>query len=289
MKKQDQVGFRLPDVKVKIKPIIKPTPFIPNTNHVAAFLAPNAKNRFSVPINQTGYYVDILDEREKDYFESQESGLSLEKGDLSVYKKENNFWEKFELILGKEEVILDLSNPIDYMKYKLILFLKNYFCFSSDKINTRASYKYLVIDLNQEIEKQSNDFDLKTEAYIRFAELKTSRKKMLDFLKLIGKSFTSNVSDDVMKSEIAKFIESKNGAKQFIEILSDPNYEYKVLFRDALRIAEIVRKDKIYYTKDLRELGRNEEEVIEFLSNPINQEIFIELQHKVKKNDGSRV
>lgn len=276
-------GFTLPNRKVLVKPIIKPSAFIPDTNHLAAFLAPSAQNRYVVPVTRNGDFVNILTNEEKTYLESDESGTGFKTNDLSVYKKENNFWQTFEIRLNKETLELDLSDPMDYIQYKVMLALKDYFCTDSDRQNTKNSYKYLIIDSAEEVIKKSNLADLKMEAYIKFSEIKGSKTKMINFIKVMGKAVAPNSTDDFLRTEIANLIESKDGAEKFLKIMNDPHFDYKVTFRDGIRSGAIIKRDGVFYTKNSIELGRNEEQVLYFLSDPMNQEIYIDIESKIKQ------
>lgn len=40
---------------------------------------------------------------------------------LSIYKKEDNYWDNYQVRLGKGETPLNLSNPNDYINYKVLL------------------------------------------------------------------------------------------------------------------------------------------------------------------------
>ena len=46
--------------------------------------------------------------------------MGLEENALSIYKKQNNFWENYTVRLTKGETYLDLSDPNDYIKYNII-------------------------------------------------------------------------------------------------------------------------------------------------------------------------
>lgn len=277
------VKFKLPNKKILVKPIIKATPFISDTNHVASFLAPNAHNRYCVPVARNGNYVNILTNEEKEYFESPESGTSFKSNDLSVYKKEDNFWESFEIRLGKETKELNLSDPIDYITYKVLLANKDIICDNVDKQFLKVSYKYVLVDAEEELVKKSSESETKMDAYIKFNEIKNSRVKMINFIKVMGKAVAPNSSDDFLKTEIMNLIESKGGSAKFLEIMNDPFFEVKVTFRDSVRQGLIIKRDGAFFTKDLKELGRSESQVIEHLADPLNQDTLILLESKLKQ------
>ena len=58
--------------------------------------------------------------------------MGLEYNALSVYKRENNFWDDSndigisKVALRKQDNYFDLSKPEDYIKYKILLANKNF-------------------------------------------------------------------------------------------------------------------------------------------------------------------
>ena len=76
---------------------------------------------FVVPtLRSTGQYKNILTNAEKDFLEE---ALGLDYNALSVYKKENNYWDNYMVRIDDAKVglHLDLSDPEDYIKYKVLL------------------------------------------------------------------------------------------------------------------------------------------------------------------------
>lgn len=76
----------------------------------------NATKTFTVPvIASTGSLKNVLTNDEKDYFEN------LLGVNLSVHNKKDNYWHNYQVRLTKSDTYLDLSNPEDYIKYKVLL------------------------------------------------------------------------------------------------------------------------------------------------------------------------
>jgi len=89
----------------------------------------NAVKKYSLPIlASSGLYKNPLTTDEKNYLESI---LDI---DLSIYKKNDNFWDDSngngisQVVLTKNDNILDLSKPSDYLKYKILLANSNTIC-----------------------------------------------------------------------------------------------------------------------------------------------------------------
>ncbi len=84
--------FTLPEKKVLVVPVRRKGRWLPD-NHEASFLFKHSYFQVVVPKDgRTGELKDPLTKEERDYFESKDSGMALEKGDLSTLKKENNFY-----------------------------------------------------------------------------------------------------------------------------------------------------------------------------------------------------
>ena len=96
---------------------------ITNPKHVLyGGMAENAVRIFGVPKLSSGSYVNVLTNQEKTCIEE---ALGLEVNALSIYKKQDNFWDNFNVRLTKQDTVLNLSRPEDYLKYKVLLANKN--------------------------------------------------------------------------------------------------------------------------------------------------------------------
>ena len=67
---------------------------------------------------------------------------------MSMYKKENNFWSDAypnginSVTLHKQDNYFDLSNPVDYIKYKILLANKNLIAPSLQVLEDRPKATY---------------------------------------------------------------------------------------------------------------------------------------------------
>ena len=111
--------------KITIRHINKQTGLVTDPKHVLyGGMAENAKKTYTVPMLRSGLFCDILTKDEKDYLEYV---MGLEPNALSIYNKTDNFWSTANpkgistVTLMKQDNQLDLSNPTDYIKYKILL------------------------------------------------------------------------------------------------------------------------------------------------------------------------
>ena len=113
--------FTLPNKKVLVVPVRRKGRWLPD-NHEASFLFKHSYFQVVVPKDgKTGELRDPLTPEERAYFENKASGLALNSGDLSTLKKDDNFWTNFRVKLDKNVLQLDLSKPMDYLRYKVLL------------------------------------------------------------------------------------------------------------------------------------------------------------------------
>ena len=105
--------------KVIVRHVPKVSGLVSNPKHIYyGGMAENAIRYYTVPQLQSGKYVNVLTNDEKEFLEET---MGLEVNALSIYKKENNYWDNFKIRLTKHDTVLDLSYPDDYIKYKVLL------------------------------------------------------------------------------------------------------------------------------------------------------------------------
>lgn len=276
--------FSLPNKKIEIRPIKKATSFIPDLNHVASFLAPGAKRIYTTPIARNGQYVAFLTEEEREFLESPESGLALKTSDLSFYKKENNYFDELYVELGKSTISWDLSNPHNYIAYKMLLANTDDIAPSEQHVKRKPTYKYVIVDLNEVLEQKSKEVDLEELAWEQFGKIKKSRAKMINVLKVFGKRVSENVSDDFLKSEIKKIMDSPGGFQKFIDLCNDEDFDLKVLIEDAIANGVLVKERSKYMFVEGDMLGVDLFDAINALKDTKNQNTLLMLKTKLKNS-----
>lgn len=105
---------------IVVRYIPRESGMITNPKHVFyGGMSENATRTFTVPIlESSGRFKNVLTNEEKAYLEEV---MGLEYNTLSIYKKDDNFWENYTVRLTKGDTFLDLSDPNDYIKYKVLL------------------------------------------------------------------------------------------------------------------------------------------------------------------------
>lgn len=274
--------FKLPNKTVIVKPIIKSTYMIPDTNHIAAFLARGSFNDYGLrQLDSNGNYVNPFTKEEKEFFEdSSRSGLAFEYGDLSIYGREGeNYWDDFQIKLQKDPVTLDLNNPMDYIKYKVLLTNTKEICPSYELINTKATYKYYIEDEQQLDLSESNAADVEERAWEIFGEVKGSHAKMADILYVYGKGVAENSTDDFLKRQLRALI--KQDFERFVRVCDDPSFHTSLLIQKAIRVGAIKKSGTAYMTEHGDKIADGIRDTVLYIDDPKNQEFRFNLEQKV--------
>lgn len=235
--------------KITVRYISKQRGMITNPKHVFyGGMGENSKRVFTVPIlSSTRTYKNILTDEEKAFLEEY---MGLEYNDLSIYKKVNNYWSGYKVELTKYDTILHLSNPDDYIKYKVLLANSDLIAPSLEVLqNTpKATYQFVLVSEEDEAQGMNKQLSYNQRAYVKFGEY----QKDPDTLKLIietidGRPIADNTKLDFLQAKIGEII--LNDAKLFCKIAEDPYLKTKVLIRRAHNAGILVKRGTYYYTK----------------------------------------
>lgn len=278
--------FRLPNKKIYIKPIIKKGRWLDPT-HSGNFMYDNTKLTLSVPLHiSTGQLVDPLTAEEREFFEDKRlSGLDFKEGDLSVYKKENkitgdlNYWLNFEYRIHKNQGVvqddtvlaeLNLSDPMDYIKYKVCLTNSlpgGMVAPSWNKRFDQGTYRIVLVDADVEDDLSANEADKLSEAWAFYGTIQNSQTKLLEVLMvywLENRKATRPPADakiEWLKKEVSKVI--KENVDGFLNLIKS-NYEEKLLINTAVKYGAIQINGKFFQTADGVPLGESLRDVILF-------------------------
>ena len=158
--------------KVIVRFVPKDNDNIVDRKHVAfGGMMDNAVRGFTVPMLSNGTYRNVLTDNEKSYLEEI---LGLEINGLSVYNKKDNFWDDYLIRLNKQDTILDLSIPEDYIKYKVLLANKDTIAPSMKELKEarKATYEYVIMEPNEEFADSRNRVNNTMKCYEEFGAIK---------------------------------------------------------------------------------------------------------------------
>lgn len=278
--------FTLPEKKVSIKLVKRKGGWLPG-NHEASDLFKHSYWRFVVPRRRdNGELVDPLSKNERAYFESPEAGLSLKQGDLSIHKKEDNYWKSYEIKLDKNVKQLDLSIPTDYIRYKVLLANTDTVAPDAESEFKKGTYKFKLVEEGWEVEQTAKTASSNMEAYKAFGRIMDSPTKMRDFLNVYNsskpgtKSVPKNAKKEFLVTEVEKIITSNTS--EFLNTINDDNYDTKLLIYSALISRAIIREGTDYVIEGKGTIGYNLNEVVDYIKNPANNEDVLKVKARIE-------
>lgn len=277
-------NFTLPDTKVTVRFIKRRRGMAANVadNHIiSGGMLPNAKKKFCAPVQASnGVIVNVLTKEEKDYLEGI-TGLNL-----SVY---GDFWNTFYVTLSKDDNsnIFQLSNPMDYISYKMLLSLKDDIAPSWDKRNVKKTYQFVITEEGEIQNETKAKLDVKKEAFKAYIRMEDDKDKLLGVLKLLSNQpISENSTLDWVQGKVESYIDAS--PQSFLNVLNDPYLQTKVLINKAIERKIILKKGNKYETVDGLILAKNGENpsfnnAVKYLEDDKNQEIRLLLEAKVNE------
>lgn len=269
----------LVDKKVKVTPIIRGNSWL-HKGHDGEFMYTGCKYSYCLPYDlKRGKLYNLLNKEEQTFFENE---LFLKPGDLSIYKKEDNFWHKFRVDVDKNGISLDLSDVIDNLRFRLLSICPSIATSWSNRFNS-GEFKFALVDNDVEIEDRVKIKDKRKKAYKFLGSIENNWDKMYDFLKVFGRKPASNASKDFLQTEIDKIIEDNSSLDSLISIIEDKNYEIKVFIEKALQSKALNKTGKTQYSLPGGDVvGSTLENTIEYLLDPKNQDIYLTVKAQIE-------
>lgn len=284
--------------RVIVRFVPKPNALVTDPKHVlGGGMAQNATRSYVVPIlSSTGTYKNVLTKNEMAFLEQV---MGLEHGSLSIYKRDNNFWDDRnpsgvgKVTLHKDDNILDLSIPIDYIKYKVLLANSDYIASSLEELEShpKATYQYVIISENAEAKSNLNKADTIMKCYMEFGKIEDNYDTLRVIIELLeGRSISPQVKPDFLKGKIIEWI-SRN-PKMFLAIIQDELLPAKVLINKCVEAGLIGKKNDAYYLKEddspLCEVNQDStlDNAARYISSVKRQKLKYSLEAKLKGSTG---
>lgn len=274
--------------RIIVKHLPKETGLVTNPNHLLyGGMAESAVRWFTVPRLSSGAYVNVLTNSEKIYLEEV---MGLEYNALSIYNKVDNYWDNFMVRLTKQDNYLDLSNPEDYIKYKVLLANRDYIAPSLQEVedHPKATYQFVIIHENEESKASKKKLSATMQAYMEFGKIQENPDILRTIIETIdGRPVAKTSKIDFLQDKVGKLIQADS--KLFIKVVTDPMLNTKVLIKKAVEEGLISNRGGMLYLKsDGTPLcGDNEEPTLNFaakyLNMPKHQELKLSLEAKLKQ------
>ena len=290
---RDNLVNCLRNEKVIVRFIARAKGMITDPRHILfGGMAAGSKIKFTTPLLRSGQYADVLTKEEKKFLEYK---LGLEPNALSVHNRTNNFWSdangqgigRIELIKGDNP--LDLSQPIDYIKYKILLNNKDQIAPSIQVLQDKpkATYKFVIISESDTAKAANTKVTIKAQAYMEFGKINEDKEKMRVIIETIdGRPTAANSTVEYLQGKIGELIEANT--KMFLQVVKDPFLDNKVLIKKAIEAGLISNRGNYLYLRDgnvpLCEHGQEPTMNIaaKYLSLPKHQDLKFSIEAKVK-------
>jgi hypothetical protein len=269
--------------KVKVEPIKRSSDWLPAESD-SAFMNTGAKIEYVVPrLQRSGMLLDPLDDltnEEKDKV-ARELGFK-NADDLNINKKEKeNFWINRTVFVDKNGKFLDLSNIGDFISYKILEVNLETIAPSFTDRYEKGTYKFALVFEAEEDKLKNTKVDAKRDAYMLFGKIDGSAKKMSDFLWIYyltdkeAKRLPNNPGVDYLRGEIGRVIEERTGT--FLSIMTDPEFESKVLIQKAINNGFIHRDGQTFTVFGEPTSKNTLEGLINYLKDERNNNIRLSL------------
>ena len=279
--------------RVIIRHIPKESGMVTNPKHILfGGMAENAVRTFVVPRLSSGVFVNILTDSEKAFLEEV---MGLEYNALSIYKKVDNFWNDSNesgisrVRLTKQDNYLNLADPEDYIRYKILLANKDYIAPSLQALqdSPKATYQFVIISEGDETKSAKDNMSATMKCYKEFGKIENDINTLRVIVETIdGRPTAPTAKLEFLQGRINALIQADS--KIFLRVITDPMLSTKVLIKRAIEAGLISNRGNYLYLKSdntpLCEV--NEEPTLniaaKFLNAPKNQEIKFALEAKLK-------
>lgn len=278
----ENTEFTFPKKRIFLKPITRKGGWLP-PNHDGNFMFTGTGAKYVVPSDTHGNLNLVANETE---LRTLEKAMAVPEGYLSPNKPDKeNYWKDFKtnLKLSKDGLRLNLENPNDYKLFIIARSNTDFIAPNWDSRLNKATYRFAMIDEAEETKAKASEADTTADVWIQYGQISTSDVKMKNALKLlnIGTNIKvpKSVTSEFLKSELKKFAEKE--PKKFLSILKDEDFTLKADILSAVDSKAISKDGLKYYITGNPDLKMTFDGLVEYLKNPENQDILIELKERI--------
>lgn len=289
----DEVVSCLRNERIIVRHVPRASGMVSNPKHVLyGGMAEGSKKTFTVPRLTSGTFVNVLTKAEKAFLEDI---MGLEYDALSVYKKNNNFWDDSnpegisKVTLSKQDNFFNLADPEDYIRYKILLANKDYIAPSLQVLQDqpKVTYQFVIIAEGEETKSAKQNMSATMQSYKEYGKIEDDFNKLRVIVETIdGRPTAPNVKHEFLQTKVNDLIQANS--KLFLKVVSDPLLDAKVLIKRSIEAGLIYKRGDFHY---LRSDGNplceaNEEPTLNiaarYLNSPKHQEIKFTLEAKLK-------
>ena len=227
---------------------------------------------------------NMLDPEDKDFWNK-----------VKLLKPDNiEFWNKIELSVGNEPMHIDINDPYDRIKLCAIeaggfsLVAKSYEDAKSkpkppkfyldkeeETVSTRTEYKKMRNKALSELQKLFDKNSTKLFYVAKVVDASSTQYKKSTPLDILYENMDEFIHGDGAESNVERAVTN------FLDIVGTDMETLKIrsIVKDSSFFKYITHKSDghIYHTKKNALMGRNVSDVVEFLKNPLNEDILDDL------------
>ena len=247
-------------------------------------LADGATITMVLPMLRNGSYVDPLTTEEKNFLEDY---MSLEPNALSIHRKNDNFWDNFSVEIGKQGEVLDLSDPMNYITYKVLLANRTLVAPSLEvlKNSPLETYRFVLVTDGEVSAATSAKVSTKSACWKEYSKIENNKDLLSSLYESItGITLDSNTKLEVYQEKVTDQID--RNPERFLNAAKDPLLQYRALIKKAVDNKVIERRGDYYYYNNNPLCAKNENPTItvaaQYLASAKNQEIRFSIEAKVK-------
>tara|TARA_X000001388_G_scaffold75724_3_gene71196 strand:- start:620 stop:1465 length:846 start_codon:yes stop_codon:yes gene_type:complete len=203
-----------------------------------------------------------------------ENKMNMSPGTLSRYNKD--YWNMFKVDVPSEGLQLHLDNPEDELKYLVLRSHQRVANSEMERFDTPFA-EYVMTSDEQEAKMENKKSKLKRKAYKVFSAMNTAEMK--DVLKVMGKRAGNDASVDFVESQLDKIV--SDNPQEFLTTVEDPTFKMRAFIDDCVSARVLVKNGTKYVLPGGDVVGYTLEQTIEYLQNPDNQEVYLDLKGKL--------
>lgn len=271
---------------VNVVLVKKKIEWITDSNHpLSDGMADGTTATFVVPKLRNGELKNPLTKLEKDFLEDY---MGLEPNALSIHKRpQENFWTNRQVIVQKKGTVLDLSTPMGYINYKILLMNTDTICPSLEelKLMPKATYKYVLVSDKEQYTANAEKATTRSKCWKEYLKIESKPNVLKSILEsMTGEKVGGDIQLEYLQNRVSDLIESN--AREFLSVVTDPLLQYKALLKEAVESNVVELRGDYYYYNNTPMCGKDENPTItvaaRYVSNPKNQEILFSIQGRLK-------
>ena len=275
--------FSLPNEEITVKFIPRRKGMaanVPDNHVIAGGMMSKSRKEYYAPLQRNGAIANVLTTEEKKFIED---ATQL---NLSVY---GDFFKTFSVALRKDDASnkFDLSNPIDFISYKILMACSNEIAQNWDARNDSPEFLFAITREDEVQNTKKKKLDVKKEAFKAYGRIEDDKEKLLSVLKLLTNQAIASTSKLVwIQGKVEEIVD--NTPKSFLDVVNDSSFETKALINRGVESKIIIKEGNQYVTNDglsLCEQGSiaTFSNAVRFLDDDKNQEVRLLIQARIDK------